>query len=86
MSHFAPVSAKLGLQIWGTWRITLTLSECFSWNLSYMSLADAISSGQETKSIIEDEGLKRVMKYNATNEEYLKVKMDAIRDSRSVCW
>jgi hypothetical protein len=27
-----------------------------------------------------------VMKYNATNEEYLKVKMDAIRDSRSVCW
>ncbi len=51
-----------------------------------MSLADAISSGQETKSIIEDEGLKRVMKYNATNEEYLKVKMDAIRDSRSVCW
>jgi len=46
---------------------------------------DAISSGQETKSIIEDEGLKRVMKYNDTNEEYLKVKMDAIRDSRSVC-
>ncbi len=45
----------------------------------------AMSSGQETKSIIEDEGLKRVMKYNATNEEYLKVKMDAIRDSRSVC-
>jgi hypothetical protein len=27
-----------------------------------------------------------VMKYNDTNEEYLKVKMDAIRDSRSVCW
>jgi hypothetical protein len=49
-----------------------------------MSLADAISSGQETKCII-DEGLKRVMKYNATNEEYLKVKMDAIRDSTSMC-
>ncbi|CAK9206251.1 unnamed protein product [Sphagnum troendelagicum] len=47
--------------------------------------ADDISSGRETKSIIEDEGLKRVIKYNATNEEYLKVKMDAIRDSRSVC-
>jgi hypothetical protein len=50
-----------------------------------MSLADAISSGQETKCIIEHEGLKRVMKYNATNEEYLKVKMDAIRDSTSMC-
>jgi hypothetical protein len=49
-----------------------------------MSLADAMSSGQETKCIIEDEGLKSMMKYNATNEEYLKVKMDAIRDSRSV--
>lgn len=48
-------------------------------------MADAISSGRETKSIIEDEGLKRVIEYYATNEEYLKLKMDAIRDSRSVC-
>jgi len=53
--------------------------------IPFLTGSDAISSGQETKSIIEDEGLKRVMKYNATNEEYLKVKMDAIRDSRSVC-
>jgi hypothetical protein len=27
-----------------------------------------------------------VIEYYATNEEYLKLKMDAIRDSRSVCW